>query len=170
MGERLKGRGRPTVQAQFPLARNPAAVAASRVSLSAKSLAVCSRRSSGRMAAFSSASEAVFCAVSPLRSSVYEPALPSSVDRPTSAFSPNRASSSRLISLRDLPDIRAPLLATNCHERAQGLRLRPAASFYFGVFASRKSRTLASSCSFVTSNTFSVYCFACDTELVDMET
>jgi hypothetical protein len=50
------------VQAQFPLARNPAAVAASRVSLSAKSLAVCSRRSSGRMAAFSSASEAVFCA------------------------------------------------------------------------------------------------------------
>ena len=58
----------------------------------------------------------------------------------------------------------------DCHERARGLRLRPAASFYFGVFASRKSRTVASSCSFVTSNTFSMYCFACDTELVEMET
>jgi hypothetical protein len=41
---------------------------------------------------------------------------------------------------------------------------------YFGVFASRKSRTVASSCSFVTSNTFSMYCRACDTELVEMET
>ena len=41
---------------------------------------------------------------------------------------------------------------------------------YFGVFASRKSRTVASSCSFVTSNTFSMYCFACDTEFVEMET
>jgi hypothetical protein len=42
--------------------------------------------------------------------------------------------------------------------------------FYFGIFASRKSRTVASSCSLVTSNTFSLYCFACDTELVEMET
>src|SRR5262245_28350391 len=41
---------------------------------------------------------------------------------------------------------------------------------YFGVFASRKSRTVASSCSFVTSNTFSMYCCACDTGLVEMET
>ena len=63
----------------------------------------------------------------------------------------------------------APMLP-DCHERARGLRLRPADFFYFGVFASRKSRTVASSCSFVTSNTFSMYCFACDTELVDMET
>ena len=55
-----------------------------------------------------------------------------------------------------------------------GNRTSPSASVgalsYFGVFASRKSRTVASSCSFVTSNTFSMYCSACVTELVEMET
>ena len=58
-------------------------------------------------------------------------------------------------------------IATSAHE---GFGFGRPNSFYFGVFASRKSRTVASSCSFVTSNTFSMYCFACDTELVDMET
>ena len=49
-------------------------------------------------------------------------------------------------------------------------RLRPGALSYFGVFASRKSRTVASSCSFVNSKTFSMYWLACATELVEMAT
>ena len=115
------------MQAQFPLARNSAAVAASRVSLSAKSLAVCSRREFGRMAAFSSASQAVFYLGDRLSTSqlCHHPSV---IDRQTQLrpFHPIRRVHLGTFHSRIFQTFGLHFWLPDCHERAQGVRLQPA--------------------------------------------